>query len=239
MCSVLCYCEQRVLYWIRTEIFSRSFNVSRKIFLEAGLPRNDILANYTEKERAKLRTQCGIESSQIVLLYCPTFREYEKDENHGVVMAPPMNVEKWSKELGEKYVLLIRAHYEVSKAMTIQDNSFVRNMTDYPNLNDLFIIADILISDYSSVFFDCSITGKAMIHFTYDYEKYVSKRGMYFDIRDYISGGRTEDEVITLIKKLEFEIEKKKTEVFRNKFVNFYGDATTAAIDCIAKEIIS
>ena len=69
-----------------TEIFSRSFNIPKSKFLEAGLPRNDILANYTEEQREGIRHKLGIKPEQKVILYCPTFREYEKDENLGVVI---------------------------------------------------------------------------------------------------------------------------------------------------------
>ena len=220
-----------------TNVFSRSFEIPKDKFLEAGLPRNDILANYTEKQRQAIRSRLGIKQDQMVVLYCPTFREYDKDESLGVVMAPPMDVKKWERELGNGYVLLMRAHYEVSKVMNIEETSFVRNMTDYPDLNDLFIAADVLISDYSSVFFDYSITGKPMLHFCYDYEKYSSKRGMYFDIREKISGGATEDQVIELIKSLDLTEESQKTVSFRDEFVNFYGSAAKAAVDCIASEL--
>ena len=222
-----------------TDVFSRSFGITKEKFLEAGLPRNDILANYTEEYRKQLRKKLNIRPNQTVILYCPTFREYDKDESLGVVMAPPMDLKKWEQKLGNGYVLLMRAHYEVSKVMKIEDNDFVRNMTDYPDLNDLYIAADILISDYSSVFFDYSITGKPMLHFCYDYDKYSSKRGMYFDIREKISGADTEDGVIDLIKQLDKEAEKKKTIAFREEFVNFYGFATKAAVDCIAEKIMN
>ena len=220
-----------------TDVFSRSFGIPKEKFLEAGLPRNDILANYTEEQRQAIRSRLGIKQDQTVILYCPTFREYDKDESLGVVMAPPMDLKKWERELGESYVLLIRAHYEVSKVINIEENSFVRNMTDYPDLNDLYIAADILISDYSSVFFDYSITGKPMLHFCYDYDKYSSKRGMYFDVREKVRGSDSEDGVIKLIKGMEPEEEQKKTVAFRNQYVNFYGFAAKAAVDCIAKEL--
>ena len=223
--------------YFETDVFSRSFGIPRKKFLEAGLPRNDILANYTDEQRRKIRSKLRIREDQTVVLYCPTFREYDKDKNFGVIMAPPMDLKKWERELGEGYVFLMRAHYEVSKAMKVEENDFVRNMTDYPDLNDLFIAADILISDYSSVFFDYSITGKPMLHFCYDYEKYSSKRGMYFDIRERIGGGKTEDQVIELIKSMDMSAETRKTISFRDEFVNFYGSATKAAVDCIAKEL--
>ena len=220
-----------------TDVFSRSFGIPKERFLEAGLPRNDILANYTEDYRQSIRSKLNIRPDQTVILYCPTFREYDKDENFGVVMAPPIDLKKWKRELENGYVLFIRAHYEVSKVMKIEENSFVRDMTDYPDLNHLYIASDILISDYSSVFFDYSITGKPMFHFCYDYDKYNSERGMYFDIREKVSGADTEDGVIKLIKKLDPNEEQKKTILFRDEFVNFYGSATNAALDCIARKL--
>ena len=218
-----------------TEVFSRSFNLPKEKFLEEGLPRNDVLANYKDKKRAEIRNKIKVKPNQIVILYAPTFREYDKDENLGVVMTPPMDLIKWERELGDKYVLLMRAHYEVSKVMQIKENEFVRNMTDYPDLNDLYIAADILISDYSSVFFDYAITGKPMLHFCYDYDKYSTKRGMYFDIREKVSGGAAEDQVIELIKSIDMAKESKKTAAFRDEYVNFYGSAAEAAVDYIAK----
>lgn len=220
-----------------TEIFSRSFGIPKEKFLEVGLPRNDILANYTKEDADDIKHKLGIAKEKKVILYCPTFREFEKDENLGVVLSPPMDLDKWEKKLGEDYILLFRAHYEVSKVMEIRENDFIRNMTDYPSLNDLMIIADVLISDYSSVFFDFSITGKPMFHFTYDYETYSKKRGMYFDIRYYIDGAATEDDLIKLLLNYNENDVKNKTVKFRRKFVDFYGHASEAAVDCIASRL--
>ena len=221
-----------------TKIFSRAFGIPKEKFLEVGLPRNDILAHYTDDQRKAIRDCLDIRDNQTVILYAPTFREYEKDENHGVVMTPPMDLKKWERKLGNDYILLVRAHYEVSNVMQIEENTFVRNMTDYPDLNDLYIAADILISDYSSVFFDYSITGKPMLHFCYDYEKYSHRRGLYFDIRDKISGGASEDDVIEQIMGMDMVEESNKTVMFRDQYVNFYGSAAKAAVDCIANHII-
>ncbi len=221
-----------------TEIFSRAFHIPREKFLEIGLPRNDILANYTEEYRRNIRSKLEIPEGKKCILYCPTYREYDKNKELGVVMAPPMNLLKWEQELGDNHVLLIRAHYEVSKVMNIEENSFVRNMTDYPNINDLYIAADILLSDYSSVFFDYSITGKPMLHFCYDYEKYSTMRGLYFDIREKISGSDNEDDLIRIIENIDKETEQMKTVNFRRQYVSFYGTATNGAVDYIAEKIM-
>ena len=97
--------------------------------------------------------------------------------------------------------------------------------------------ADFLISDYSSVLIDYSIMDKPMLHFTYDYDKYSSLRGMYFDIRDFINGSDNEEQLISLIKDLDTAQEVEKTRVFRNKYVNYYGDAVKESLDCITSHL--
>ena len=104
----------------------------------------------------------------------------------------------------------------ISAVMDIKENECIRNMTGYPSLSELFIAADVLISDYSSVFFDNSITRKPMLHFTYDYDKYASERGMYFDIRDYLTGGSDEDEIIHILLTMDRGKEIEKTIRFRD-----------------------
>lgn len=229
------YMNAQSLY--EADIFSRCFDIPRENFIEVGLPRNDELAHYSESYRNELKSKLGISEGKKILLYCPTFREYEKDENYGVVLAPPMNLQKWKEQLGNEYVLLFRAHYEVTKVMEIQEDEFVKNVTDYPSLNELMIASDILISDYSSVFFDYAIMDKCIIHFTYDYEKYEEKRGMYFDIREYFSGSEKEDDIIQILKNLDCDEEIKRTQAFRNKYIDFYGDATKKTIDFIYSKI--
>ena len=222
-----------------TEIFSKVFEIPKKNFLESGLPRNDILVNYSFLKKAELKKKLALDTDKKIILYCPTFREYEKSKNLDIIMKPPLNLKMWKYMIGDKYILLFRAHYEVSKVMDIHEDDFVRDMTSYPSLNDLMIVADVLISDYSSVFFDFSITGKAMLHFTYDYDLYSQKRGLYFDIRDYLPGSASEDELIEILKNLSCFENNEYTVLFREKFVNFYGNATLSAVNRIAKELAS
>ncbi len=219
------------------DIFSRVFGIPRENFLLGGLPRNDRLASYTEEERAAVREKLGIPKDKIAILYAPTFREYTKDRARGCVLKPPMDLAKWEDTLSETHCLLFRAHYEVAKSMDFTENDFIRDMTAYPCLEDLLIAADILISDYSSIFFDFSIMDKAMLHFTYDYGEYAEKRGMYFDIRTHLSGSDTEDGVLDILLHMDREEEKKRAKAFQSHYVNFYGNATEEALSCIFQNI--
>lgn len=218
------------------DIFARSFGVPESSMKIIGLPRNDELVNDASEERKKrIKCSLGIDVKKRVILYAPTFREYTKDENLNCVIAPPINFEKWKKSLGEDYVLLFRAHYEVVKVMNVKTDDFVKDVSSYPFLNELMIIADVLISDYSSIFFDFAVTGRPMICFAYDYDEYKAKRGMYFDIRQSLDclDIDTEDKVIKELGSLDVGKREAITRSFRDKYVTSYGTATEQSLDLI------
>lgn len=222
------------------EVFSDAFHIPEQTIKIIGLPRNDeLVSRNNEKSIETIKQKLNILPDKTVVLYAPTFREYDRDEHENCVLTPPMNIEKWKKELGDKYVLLFRAHYEVIKYMEIIENSFVRNVSNYPNLNELMLVSDVCVSDYSSIFFDYSILNRPMLCWAYDFEEYSAKRGLYFDIRQelHCEGVATEDDVINRIKTINIEERKSITEAFRKKYVTEYGNATKKALDIIADNL--
>lgn len=117
------------------------------------------------------------------------------------------------------------------------NDDFVCEVSNYPCMEDLMIISDMLISDYSSVFFDYSIMPKPMLAFCYDYDRYASERGMYFDIRERLPAADNEDELLALIKNGNTEEQVAKTKAFQQKYVTAFGSATKHSLDVIAKEL--
>lgn len=202
-----------------------------------GLPRNDIYANYSNEYMLFLRKKMNIPSNKRVILYAPTFREYDKSSSMEVKVSVPINIEKWRKELGEDYILLFRAHYEVARGLNIQEDAFIREMSSYPQLEDLMIVSDLLISDYSSIFFDYSIMPKPMLAFCYDYDRYTSERGMYFDIREWLPSADNEDDLLKLIKAGNQDVQTSMTRKFQQKYVTSYGTAVEKSLDIIYKEL--
>ena len=189
------------------EILARINKVNKDCFLLSDLPRNDILAKGISKERElAIKTKIGISDDRKVLLYMPTYREYLVDENMDMYIKPPMDLKRWKDELGDQYILLMRAHYAVSRALDIKNDGFVFDVSNYPEVNDLYLIADVLISDYSSSFFDYSILDRPMICFAYDLEEYSEKRGLYIDLSKELPCriNKTEAEVIDEIKTLDY-----------------------------------
>lgn len=219
------------------DIFSRVFRIDTEKFLVSGLPRNDILNNYTVDEVLNIKQKLSLPIDKKLILYAPTFREYDKDANKRCVIEPPINWKNWEKVLGNTYHIMFRAHYEVSKVMNIENNAFVSDYSTYENLNELMMVSDILLSDYSSIFFDFSIMHKPMLHYTYDYEEYAKNRGMYFDIRNELHGADNEQELLCILTTLDVEEEKKKVDKFKCKYVEEYGNASKQALDCIYRNI--
>lgn len=220
------------------DIFTNAFNIPRSNFKIVGLPRNDELVSNTAKEHIiDIKRSLRIDGSKKVILYAPTFREYTKDSKNNCILTPPINLKKWEKILHEEFVILFRAHYEVVKMMSIEDSDFVYNVSDYPSLNDLMLISDILISDYSSIFFDYSILNRPMLSFCYDYDTYAKNRGMYFDVRDYLNSYDNEDSLLMKLSTNDFSSDIVKTIAFREKFVEAYGNASQESLNIISKQL--
>lgn len=219
------------------DIFSHVFEVPKDNIVVSGLPRNDELVNINPKEKNNIMKLLKIPNNKKIILYAPTFREYSRDKN-GCFLAPPIDLKKWERELSKNYILLFRAHYEVNKVLGIQENDFVKDVSNYQNLNQILKITDILISDYSSIMIDYSILERPIFNYIYDFDEYKEKRGMYFDLREKLPGNciASEDELINAIKNIDYEQECGKTKKFKNEFVQEYGNARKYIDKIIYKE---
>ena len=221
------------------EIFSRIFNATKESILLSDLPRNDSLLTYTDKDRIKIKELLGIKNKKVIL-YAPTYREYLVDEHNDTYIAPPINLKKWEDMLGNEYVLLIRAHYAVSKSMNLKETDFIKDVSNYPILNDLYVIADMMISDYSSTFIDYSILDRPMFCFAYDLEEYTKKRGLYLELENTLPCliHRNEDQLLKDILSADIEHCSEKTKMFHKKFAPSAGSASKKVVDELIKKVI-
>lgn len=215
--------------------FGRDLELNPESFLRTGLPRNDVLYHVSKEFREEVQEKLALPSGKKYLLYAPTWRESE-DGGTSYQIAPPIDWTKWKKELGNEYVVMLRTHPYTTRLMNVQFDDFVLDYTDYPEVNDLLIAADVLISDYSSINLDYCITGKPMICFGYDYDEYKKIRGFYYDLELEMPNGvmRTEDEVINHLKKLDYDLEMKKTVRFKKRHCEYgNGNATQQCINAV------
>lgn len=220
------------------EVFAKAFNLRKSQIHLTGLPRNDsLVTGNNQKNIENLKKQMNLPLGKKIILYAPTFRESKGIGIHSWIQEQPFNLEKWQKKMGENFVLLIRGHHIVHEMKGISESTFVRDFSSYPFLNDLMLVSDILISDYSSIIFDYSILARPIICYTYDYDQYVHDRGVYFDIRTELDYEEEEDKLIDRIMKIDYQEGCKKTLMFRKKYVQSYGDASEKALNLIYKAI--
>lgn len=219
-------------------VLGGAFGMSSDKFIKCGLPRNDELLESDGETVREIRHRLGIPNGKRVILYAPTYREYETDGGYNRVLHLPFDTDMWQRKLGGEYCVLFRVHYDVAEYGDMTRNGFVYDVSDYDSLNDLIKAADILISDYSSIFFDFSVTGKPMFRYTYDYDTYAEKRGVYFDIRKYISGSDNENDLTEIIADMNYESETERTKRFREEYVQYFGNASETVLDNIYDNVI-
>jgi CDP-glycerol glycerophosphotransferase len=164
-----------------TPILRRAFRFGGEI-CEYGYPRNDALSRGREGA-AQLRERLSIPDGKRVLLYAPTWRDNQFYASGRYRFDLRLDLDRAARALGRDHVLLIRGHHQLANDVHAgAEGGFARNVTAYPDITDLFAIADVLITDYSSVMFDFAVTGRPMLFFTYDLATYRDKlRGFYFD----------------------------------------------------------
>jgi CDP-glycerol glycerophosphotransferase (TagB/SpsB family) len=145
--------------------------------LETGYPRNDVLANATADDVARARAALGIQPGQTAILYTPTHREYHE----GYV--PQLDAERLADKLGSDYVLMVRAHYFYGSGNGSDSGSGrVLDVASHPSIEDLYLAADLLVTDYSSVMFDYAVLDRPIVIYAPDWEDYRTLRGTYVDL---------------------------------------------------------
>lgn len=204
-----------------TKAFKSAFRFNKTI-LEIGYPRNDL---FYKKDRHKLaqkiKNKLHIKPDRKIILYAPTFRDDQTLRGNKFYFDINMDLQLMKERLGEDYTILLRMHVIVSNKLKIEESlqDFVHNVSDYPDIQELLLVADILITDYSSVMFDFANTGKPMLFYTYDLENYRDQlRGFYMDLEKEAPGPLVynTDEIITSIE----NIETVKTE-YKERYRNF------------------
>ncbi|MFV2194725.1 CDP-glycerol glycerophosphotransferase family protein [Nocardiopsis sp. LOL_012] len=172
-----------------TPILRSAFRFEGEI-LETGYPRNDIFFS-PDRDRiaARVRRHLGLPEGKKVVLYAPTWRDdkYYTRGKHKLDLH--LDLQRMYDKLGDDHVLLVRRHPRVVDSVPVVGEGFVHDVSLYPEIMELFLITDVLITDYSSMMFDFANTGRPMLFFTYDLESYRDRlRGFYFDFEQTAPG---------------------------------------------------
>lgn len=199
----------------------------------AGYPRNDYLINHKSEDKEVIRRELGLLTDKKIILYAPTWKDNQHNSKlGGYVYTPEADFDLLKKELSDEYIIVFRAHYLISNSFDFEKyNGFIIDASGVNDINRLYIASDMLITDYSSVFFDYANLDKPILFYMYDYEKYATKiRGFYMDVNE-LPGPivKTSEELIDSIKNAQeiFDSSREKYEKFKEKY-NYLDDGTAS-----------
>lgn len=166
-----------------TNIFKRAFWYKGKIF-EHGTPRNDVFFQDNTPIRKKVFQNLGIESEKKIVLYAPTFRKNKDLEVFNINYKDV--IDKLKSRFNDEWIFLVKLHpHLISKSGQLKNGNQVFDVTSYDDIQELLSITDILITDYSSLMFDYSITERPCFLYVPDLNEYIKNdRGLYFDIKE-------------------------------------------------------
>ena len=166
------------------------------------------------------------------MFYLPTFRDNQHTSGVGYTYQLEIDFKRLMDKFSNEYIILFRPHYFIANKIDLSEyKGFVYNVCDYDEINDLYIVSDMIITDYSSVFFDFANLKRPMIFFMYDIEEYKNKlRDFYIDL-DELPGPITvnNDELIDVIENIEKYNKKYKSkyEEFNKKY-NYLDDGNAS-----------
>lgn len=219
-----------------TDKFVSSWNLKEigkeNIIIEKGYPRNDFLFNYTENDVLKIRKKLGIENEKRkIILYAPTYRANQHDSSLGYVYKEEVDFEKLKQNIGDDFIVLFRPHYFIANSFNFEKYAgFVYDVSKVDDINELYIISDILITDYSSVFFDFANLKRPIIFYMYDLEEYRDKsNGFYIDLKELPwKITRTQEELEKEIEYIAKNFKYDENYVEFNKKYNYLDDGNAS-----------
>ncbi|WP_297638991.1 CDP-glycerol glycerophosphotransferase family protein [uncultured Clostridium sp.] len=212
--------------------YADAFRMSEKNIVPLGAPRTDLF--FDEKKKVEVEKELYSLYPKLkekrVILYAPTFRGTGQSNANGGIN---IDIEKLVNSLDENTVLVLKMHPFVTWRYKGNDERVI-DMSDYKSINNILLITDILITDYSSTIFEFALLEKPMIFYADDLEEYIDDRDFYYNFEELVPGPivKTTDELIDILNKGNYDIEKIKE--FKNKFFKYTdGKASERLVDKI------
>lgn len=223
-----------------TEVFQTAFKINKERLIETGYPRNDFITNATKKDILNIKEKYNIPKDKKIILYAPTWRDNSYITS-GYTFELQANFNKWKEVFGSEYIVIFKPHYLIvnkfkdDKAL----EGFLYSIDATAEINELYVISDILITDYSSVFFDYAVLNRPIYFYMYDLESYREElRGFYLDIYKELPGKIYEDEEQMLDDINNNIFDKNKLTEFNKRFSHAQtGDCAKKVIDIIFKDV--
>lgn len=173
----------------QTDIFARSYLIPRNRILEVGMPRNDVFFTDNEKLRSKIKREIGLKDFEKLVLYAPTFRVKNDDQLSDTIVGDydiDVNAvcEALSERFGSSWRFAYRLHPTIAQRDLPQFKNAI-NLSNYDDMQDLLLAADVLINDYSSSMWDFSFTNRPCFIFATDIEHYNKTTSFYTEMKEW------------------------------------------------------
>ncbi|MEU6085470.1 bifunctional glycosyltransferase family 2 protein/CDP-glycerol:glycerophosphate glycerophosphotransferase [Streptomyces sp. NPDC047085] len=204
-----------------TTVWERVYPCSY-VSLESGYPRNDILVNATSADVRRARTALGLADGTRAFLYMPTHREYQPG------FEPSLDLARLADELGPDVTLMVRGHYFYGSSPHVAElrrSGRIVDVSGHGRVEELYLAADALITDYSSAMFDYAVLDRPIIIYAPDWDIYSAVRGTYFNLLQESPGAvaTTQAELIGLLGSDAYRGEEAaaRRDAFRRRFCEF------------------
>ena len=214
--------------------FAEAFDIDIEKVQAVGSPRTDIFFDEKSKEEARVRVYekyPELKNKKVVLI-APTYRGRKvEDASYDF---DKLNINYLVEELGDEYKIVVKWHpalyNNIKRGICKFDNEGIIDASPYSDINDLLVVADVLVTDYSSVIFDWYLLNKPVVYFTYDLEDYEAGRGLYYDFKEYVYGTVTTNylELLEAIRAEDLVLENRK--IFGEKFMSACDGRSTEKI---------
>ncbi|CAM5521559.1 bifunctional glycosyltransferase/CDP-glycerol:glycerophosphate glycerophosphotransferase [Streptomyces pilosus] len=152
--------------------------------LRSGSPRNDVLVGAGPDSGRAVRARLGIPEGDTVVLYAPTRRDYRRD---GLVER--IDLARFAADLGEGRTLVVRLHPSLADGPArglglaeLHRRGVLVDATDEPEVQEVLLAADVLVTDYSALMFDYANLDRPIVLHADDWDAFRASRGAYVDI---------------------------------------------------------
>ena len=208
----------------QTQVIKESFWYDGEIFMK-GIPRNDIFFSITRETISKLKIKYGFEKDSKIVIYAPTFRK------NGNVDVYQLNAHKLLQTLrnktGDDWKLIIRLHPSIAgKSGIFHYDNDVIDGSSYADPQELLVLSDLLITDFSSMMMDFAIMKKPVFLFIMDLEEYIKDSGgirpIFYDLP--FSMSRSNEELNKKIREFDANVYQSLLDTFMHKYFRSYDD---------------
>lgn len=219
------------------KVFQEVFAIEKEAFYPVGMPRLDDFLDdeHIENFKSDFYEKYPMLKGRKIILFAPTYRGSEqKEAYYDYDKLDLCRIYEYCR--ANNSVFMIKMHPFVKESIHIPEeySDVICDFSGYPNINDLYYVTDLLVTDYSSNYFEYALLRRPVVFYTYDRQIYELTRGVHRSIRESAPGKvcDTFDEFMLCLENEDYEVQK-LLKFVEDNFGDYQGNATNKVIDDI------